>query len=150
MRRKLEESPRPQRPQARATAGWPTSSSSSSTSSSSTPPSFPRSSVPTSGRPSTPSAGPACSTPEAHADLVEAYDFLRTVESRLRIVHNRSGVDLPDDPDELARLARRLNYDEADPAAAVAAFRADAARHADRAAQIFHQVVGQAAGEPMA
>src|SRR5262249_40851147 len=29
-------------------------------------------------------------TTEAHADLREAYDFLRTVESRLRLVHNRS------------------------------------------------------------
>ncbi len=28
---------------------------------------------------------------EVHADLRDAYDFLRTVESRLRIVHNRSG-----------------------------------------------------------
>ena len=36
--------------------------------------------------------------PEAHHDLRAAYDFLRTVEGRLRIVHNRRSVDLPDDP----------------------------------------------------
>jgi glutamate-ammonia-ligase adenylyltransferase len=87
---------------------------------------------------------------EAHSDLVEAYGFLRTVESRLRIVHNRSGVDLPDDPGELDRLARRLNYDKPDPAATIAAFRADAARHADRARALFQQHVGRPAGEAVA
>jgi glutamate-ammonia-ligase adenylyltransferase len=84
---------------------------------------------------------------EVHADLVEAYGFLRTVESRLRIVHNRSGADLPDDIDELVRLARRLSYEKADAAATIAAFRADAARHAERTRALFQQVVGQAAGE---
>ena len=87
---------------------------------------------------------------EAHADLVEAYGFLRTVESRLRIVHNRSGVDLPDDNGELVRLARRLNYEESDPTATIAAFRADAARHAARTRTLFHQIVGRPAGEPAA
>ena len=52
--------------------------------------------------------------PDDHADLRDAYDFWRTVESRLRIVHNRSGADLPENPEELSRLARRLNYSETD------------------------------------
>jgi glutamate-ammonia-ligase adenylyltransferase len=82
-----------------------------------------------------------------HADLAAGYGFLRTIESRLRIVHNRGGVGLPDDPRELDRLARRLNYQEADPAATIAAFRADAARHAARTRALFQQVVGRAAGE---
>ena len=83
----------------------------------------------------------------SHADLVEAYSFLRTIESRLRIMHNRGGVDLPDDPGELVRLARRLNYEKSDPASTIAAFRADAARHADRTRALFQQIVGEPAGE---
>jgi glutamate-ammonia-ligase adenylyltransferase len=83
----------------------------------------------------------------AHTALSEAYDFLRTVESRLRIVYNRSGVDLPDESGELVRLARRLNYDESESATAVAAFRAEAARHADGTRALFQRVVGQPAGE---
>ena len=81
----------------------------------------------------------------AHAELREAYDFHRTVESRLRLVHNRSGVDLPEAPGELARLARRLNYEQSDPAASAAAFRADADRHAARARAYFEQIVGRPA-----
>jgi [glutamine synthetase] adenylyltransferase / [glutamine synthetase]-adenylyl-L-tyrosine phosphorylase len=40
--------------------------------------------------------------------LYETYTFLRLVESRLRIVHNRSLDELPEEPDDLERLARRL------------------------------------------
>jgi glutamate-ammonia-ligase adenylyltransferase len=79
---------------------------------------------------------------DAHADLRAAYGFLRTVESRLRLVHNRSGVDLPNDPNALARLARRLNYEQADPAACAEAFRCDAAGHAERIRALFLQIVG--------
>lgn len=84
---------------------------------------------------------------ERHADLRDAYDFLRTVESRLRIVHNRSAHDLPDDPDELARLAHRLNYGSSDSLDSTLALTADADRHAVRTRSLFHEVVGQAAGE---
>jgi glutamate-ammonia-ligase adenylyltransferase len=56
-------------------------------------------------------------------------------------------VDLPDETGELVRLARRLSYDEADSEATIAAFRADAARHAERTRALFQQVVGRPAGE---
>ena len=82
--------------------------------------------------------------------LRDAYDFWRTVESRLRIVHNRSGVDLPDHPEEHARLARRLNYKTSGPASSADAFSADASRHAKACRALFQQVVGRAAGEPAA
>ncbi len=36
--------------------------------------------------------------PDDHAALRDAYDFRREVEARLRIVHNRTDVALPDDP----------------------------------------------------
>ena len=82
---------------------------------------------------------------DAHHDLKEAYDFVRTVEGRLRIVHNRAAVDWPGRPDELARLARRLNYDPPETPDAVAAFRADAARLASRTRELFEEYVGKGA-----
>jgi len=87
--------------------------------------------------------------PDAQVELRDAYEFLRGVEARLRIVHNRSVTELPDHPDDLARLARRLGYDanDPDPDATVAAFQADAARHAARARGWFLRIVGEAAGE---
>ena len=85
--------------------------------------------------------------PAAHRDLRRAYDFLRTVESRLRIVHNRGAADLPTSPAELARLAHRLGYDDPDPSASVAALHADLARHASKTRQLFRRVVAPPAGE---
>jgi len=84
--------------------------------------------------------------PEAHADLRDAYDFWRAVESRLRLVHDRAGGDLPDDPAELARLVRRLrDYDRDDDAKSGRAFRGDAARHAARARELFVEILGDPA-----
>jgi glutamate-ammonia-ligase adenylyltransferase len=40
--------------------------------------------------------------------LRSSYDFLRQVESRLRIVHNRSLDELPEAPEDLEKLARRM------------------------------------------
>jgi glutamate-ammonia-ligase adenylyltransferase len=78
-------------------------------------------------------------------ELRDAYDNLRTIESRLRIAHNRSGVDLPEEPAELARLARRLNYAGEDEIAA-SRFRSDVARYTARVRELFEQVVGSHAG----
>ena len=87
--------------------------------------------------------------PQSHADLLAAYDFLRAVEGRLRIAHNRAVTDWPDQADDLALLARGLGYDAPDREPAIAAFRADAARHAERTRALFRQVVGTAAGLPI-
>ncbi|MCS7046307.1 MAG: bifunctional [glutamate--ammonia ligase]-adenylyl-L-tyrosine phosphorylase/[glutamate--ammonia-ligase] adenylyltransferase, partial [Gemmataceae bacterium] len=46
-----------------------------------------------------------------YAALRSCYDFLRLVESRLRIYHNRSLDELPSAPEELEKLARRLGFD---------------------------------------
>jgi glutamate-ammonia-ligase adenylyltransferase len=86
--------------------------------------------------------------PEAHAGLGEAYTFLRSVESRLRIVQGRGGGDIPEADDDRAQLAHRLGYPQPEPVAA-AAFLADARRHAERARTLFQQIVGRAAGEPV-
>ncbi|MSQ93879.1 MAG: bifunctional [glutamate--ammonia ligase]-adenylyl-L-tyrosine phosphorylase/[glutamate--ammonia-ligase] adenylyltransferase [Gemmataceae bacterium] len=45
---------------------------------------------------------------EEHATLRSCYDFMRTVESRLRIFHNRSLDELPEAAEDLEKLARRL------------------------------------------
>ncbi len=80
--------------------------------------------------------------PDDARDLREAYDFARTVEGRLRIVHNRAVVDWPGSTEELARLARRLNYDPPDPPEAAAAFQADTARATTRTRALFEKYVG--------
>lgn len=54
--------------------------------------------------------------------LVRAYSFLRTLEHRLQILHDRQTHTLPDSPRDLATLARRMGYhppDHPDPAASL-------------------------------
>ena len=46
---------------------------------------------------------------EEHAALRDGYDFLRRVQSRLRIVHNRSVDEAPEAPDELDRWRRQYD-----------------------------------------
>jgi glutamate-ammonia-ligase adenylyltransferase len=48
---------------------------------------------------------------EEYRALRDGYDFLRNVESRLRIVHNYSLDELPENADDLEKLARRLGYE---------------------------------------
>ena len=47
---------------------------------------------------------------EEYQQLAESYRFLRTVEGRLRLSSPTSRNDLPEDPQELNKLARRLGY----------------------------------------
>ncbi len=47
---------------------------------------------------------------EESGRLARAYVFLRTVEHRLMLLHALQTHTLPADPDELAKLARRLGY----------------------------------------
>jgi glutamate-ammonia-ligase adenylyltransferase len=48
---------------------------------------------------------------DEHHALRTCYDFLRLTESRLRIVHNRSLDELPDNAEDLEKLARRLDFE---------------------------------------
>jgi glutamate-ammonia-ligase adenylyltransferase len=45
-----------------------------------------------------------------HATLSGGYQFLRTIENRLRIVHDRPIHEYPRDPAALDQLARRTGY----------------------------------------
>src|SRR5262249_10950556 len=47
---------------------------------------------------------------EGSRRLAHAYVFLRSIEHRLQILHALQTHTLPADPDELAKLARRLGY----------------------------------------
>ncbi len=49
-----------------------------------------------------------------HATLRECYDFMRTVEGRLRIFHNRSLDELPEATEDLEKLAKRLGCEPTD------------------------------------
>jgi glutamate-ammonia-ligase adenylyltransferase len=45
---------------------------------------------------------------EEHTVLRSCYEFMRLVENRLRIYHNRSLDELPERPEELEKLAHRI------------------------------------------
>ena len=76
-----------------------------------------------------------------HVELRDAYDFLRAVEGRLRLLQNRSVGALPESPADLARLARRLNYDSSDSVHSVETFLADLARYTHRTRAIFDEII---------
>jgi glutamate-ammonia-ligase adenylyltransferase len=81
---------------------------------------------------------------EVRDDLQRSYDFIRTVESRIRLIQNRSGSQIPDDPDDRLRLARRLHPEAypVDPERAVQALLDEASSYTTRIRAIFEQVVG--------
>jgi glutamate-ammonia-ligase adenylyltransferase len=72
---------------------------------------------------------------EEYAALRDGYDFLLRVQSRLRIVHNRSVDEVPDSADEVDKLARRLGF-EAD-----APFLAELERRTSRIRDAFTRLV---------
>jgi glutamate-ammonia-ligase adenylyltransferase len=81
-----------------------------------------------------------------HSFLVENYEYLRRVESRLRIVHNVSRDTLPDDPDDLEKLARRLGYHSSNGRTASDAFLDECERITRQTRQTFNRVISQERG----
>jgi glutamate-ammonia-ligase adenylyltransferase len=61
--------------------------------------------------------------------LRASYNFLRQVESRLRLMTNRPLDVWPDAPEELEKLARRLCYDANPDQSAAARFQAELEQH---------------------
>ncbi len=72
---------------------------------------------------------------EDHAALRAGYDFLLRVQSRLRIVHNRSLDAVPGDAREVEKLARRLGYESG------AKFLAELERHTAQTRERFLRLV---------
>lgn len=73
--------------------------------------------------------------------IVDHYLFLRTVESRQRIVHNQSMDTLPTSSEDMVKLVRRLGYQEADGSQAVARFMNDLSERTARMRELFLQIV---------
>ena len=76
-------------------------------------------------------------TAEEHAVLRSCYDFMRLVESRLRIFHNRSLDELPDPPEELEKLAHRVGCVAQDGQTGAQQFLAELERHTTQTRQLF-------------
>jgi glutamate-ammonia-ligase adenylyltransferase len=73
--------------------------------------------------------------------LRESYDFLRQVEGRLRIVHNRSLDELPQAPEDLEKLARRLGFEAGAAASAGSQFLTTLEETTTRTRDLFLQLV---------
>jgi len=78
-----------------------------------------------------------------YATLRAGYDFLRLVESRLRIVHNRSLDELPEDREDLEKLARRLGCEPDTGASAADRFLQELDRHTTQTREVFLRLVAK-------
>lgn len=76
---------------------------------------------------------------EEHATLRSCYDFMRTVESRLRIFHNRSLDELPESAEDLEKLARRLGCEATPERTAGQAFLEAFERHTAQTRRLFNE-----------
>jgi len=79
----------------------------------------------------------------AYSELRSNYDFLRRIESRLRIVYNLSQDELPERPEDMEKLARRLGYEGRDGASAANPFLAEIEQRTTRTRELFLELVRQ-------
>jgi glutamate-ammonia-ligase adenylyltransferase len=84
-----------------------------------------------------------------HAILHKGYDFMRLVESRLRIVHNRSLDELPERPEDLEKLARRLGCEPGFGASAGQRFLEELDRHTRQTRDLFLQLFERERRKPV-
>jgi glutamate-ammonia-ligase adenylyltransferase len=80
--------------------------------------------------------------------LVRAYTFLRRLEHRLQIIHDRQTHTLPDDPQEIQSLGRRMGYHRPEHADAGAALLAEYERHTTAVRQLYDSFLREARSEP--
>ncbi|MDE0012099.1 MAG: DUF294 nucleotidyltransferase-like domain-containing protein [Candidatus Poribacteria bacterium] len=73
--------------------------------------------------------------------LSEAYQFLRTVENALRIVHDRALDALPTNRLELTQLARRLGYTDTGNTSTAEAFLQDYGKWTETTRSLFNQIL---------
>ena len=74
--------------------------------------------------------------------LRACYDFLRKVEACMRIVHNRSVDELPDRPEDVERLARRMG-------STGAAFRGELESHLEQTRELFLRLIARERSNPI-
>jgi glutamate-ammonia-ligase adenylyltransferase len=82
-----------------------------------------------------------------HEALKSSYDFLRVVESRLRIVHNRSLDELPEGPEDMKKLARRLGFEDGPAGSGADQFLAELDRHTTQTRELFLRIVERERGK---
>jgi glutamate-ammonia-ligase adenylyltransferase len=74
-------------------------------------------------------------------ELLANYDFLRRIESRLRMVHNFSQDELPEGADDLEKLARRLEYTPEPSGKATVVFLEEMEGRTRRTRQLFEELL---------
>ena len=79
-------------------------------------------------------------TDAEHHQLHDTFDFLRLVESRLRIYHNRSLDELPTRPEDLEKLARRMALETAPDQTSTQKLLEELDRHTSQARQLFLEI----------
>lgn len=87
-------------------------------------------------------------TEAEHAQLHAGYDFLRQVQSRLRIVHNRSKDELPESQEDMEKLARRLGFEASPGISATSRFLAELERHTTQVRELFLRLIEQERNRP--
>jgi glutamate-ammonia-ligase adenylyltransferase len=85
-------------------------------------------------------------TAEEYATLRSCYDFMRTVESRLRIFHNRSLDELPESADDLEKLARRLGCEATSERTAAQVFEQVLELHTSQTRHLFMELFNRERG----
>jgi glutamate-ammonia-ligase adenylyltransferase len=86
-------------------------------------------------------------TPD-YLELRGNYEFLRRVESRLRIVYNLAQDELPERPEDSERLARRMGYEPGAKAPAAAAFLRDMEIRTARTRELFNRLIERESHAP--
>ncbi len=79
--------------------------------------------------------------------LRSCYDFLRLVELRLRIFHNRSLDELPENLEDLEKLARRVGIEGSLDASAAQKFLEELERHASQTRDLFLEIIKREGAE---
>ncbi|MBM3997581.1 MAG: bifunctional [glutamate--ammonia ligase]-adenylyl-L-tyrosine phosphorylase/[glutamate--ammonia-ligase] adenylyltransferase [Planctomycetes bacterium] len=79
-------------------------------------------------------------TAEEHATLRSCLDFMRTVESRLRIYHNRSLDEVPETQEDLEKLAKRLGCEATADRTAGQVFLEELERHTSQTRHLFTEL----------
>jgi glutamate-ammonia-ligase adenylyltransferase len=82
-------------------------------------------------------------TEAEYATLHGGYNFLRLVESRLRIVHNLSQDELPEKPEDLEKLARRLGFEGSAQTRAADQFLVELEGHTTQTRELFLHLVAR-------
>jgi glutamate-ammonia-ligase adenylyltransferase len=75
--------------------------------------------------------------------VLRGYDFLRNIQNRLRIVHNRSLDELPETPDELDKFARRLGYEPTPESSSSERLLHELEQHTSQTRAVFLQLIAR-------